>query len=159
MLDIIKNILKKTGTEEKKAAQEPAETELQIATCALLLEIAHADDEFSPEEEKHIEQLMQRHFDLSGETVQELKKISDTRRKESIDLWQFANTVKGNFTPKQKENLIEMIWSVIYIDNTLDQHEDYLAHKLAKLLGLDHGQLIDAKVKILRQASDDKSGR
>ena len=44
---------------------------------------------------------------------------------------------------------IEMIWQVAYADGRLDSHEDYLVHKLATLLRLDHKQLIEAKLKIL----------
>ncbi len=94
---------------------------------------------------------MKKNFNLPRETFYEIKEISDKRREDSIDLWQFANTIKENYSPEQKQKVIEMIWNVIYADGHLDQYEDYLAHKLAKLLGLNHKQLIDAKVKILRQ--------
>jgi hypothetical protein len=42
-----------------------------------------------------------------------------------------------------------MIWEIVYIDGKLDQYEDYLVHKLGKLLRLTHQQLINAKLKIL----------
>ena len=153
MLDLIKSVFKKTIPAKQDAPEQKGdpETELQIATCAVLLEIAHADDEFSPQEEQRIEELMKKNFNLPQETFHEIKEISDKRREDSIDLWQFTNTIKENYSPEQKQKVIEMIWSVIYADSHLDQYEDYLAHKLAKLLGLDHKQLIDAKVKILRQ--------
>jgi uncharacterized tellurite resistance protein B-like protein len=152
MRNLIKSILKKTAPNSRPASSQKgaSETELHIATCAVLLEIAHADDEFSPDEEQRIEELMQKHFNLPAETVQEIKEVSEKRRKHSIDLWQFTNTIKENYSPEQKEKVIEMIWSVIYADSNLDMHEDYLAHKLAKLLGLAHKQLIAAKVKILK---------
>jgi uncharacterized tellurite resistance protein B-like protein len=150
--DLIKSIFKKTTPpkQDTSAKKRVTEDELHIATCAILLEIAHADEEFSEEEERRIVDLMQKNFNLPHETVHKLKEISEKKRKESIDLWQFTSTIKDNYSTEQKEQVIEMIWSIIYADGTLDKYEDYLAHKLAKLLGLDHKQLIDAKVKILR---------
>ncbi len=44
-----------------------------------------------------------------------------------------------------------MLWAVIYADDSLNAHEDYLVHKLATVLNIDQGKLIDAKLKILGQ--------
>lgn len=43
---------------------------------------------------------------------------------------------------------IETIWRIACTDRELDKHEDYLVHKLAKLLRLSHKQLIEAKLKV-----------
>ncbi len=149
MLDLIKTVFKKTIRKNQDAFSQKGDTEaeLQIATCAVLLEIANADDEFSPEEEQRIEELMKSHFNLPIETFHEIKAISEKRRNESIDLWHFTNTIKENYTPEQKKMVIEMIWGVIYADKKLDAYEDYMIHKLATLLGVNHKQLIDAKLK------------
>ena len=160
MLDLIKSILKKASTENRNesASEGVTEKELHIATCAVLLEVAHADDEFSGEEEKRIVDLMEKNFNLSPDIVNEIKEISSLKREESIDLWQFAKIIRDNYSVDEKEKIIEMIWGVIYADGHLDQYEDHLAHKLATLLGLNHRQLIDAKVKVVRQTeSRDKT--
>ena len=77
MLNIFKELLKKGESASDRAKGHSPEKELQVATCALLLEMAHADDEFAPEEEKQIEDLMRSHFDLSQETFNEIKELSD----------------------------------------------------------------------------------
>ncbi len=154
MRDLFRSILKKTipAGENRTDAAGSGEQELHVATCAVLLEIAHADDEFSAEEEQRIVDLMQKQFQLPEAALHEIKEMSEKKRSESIDLWQFTNTIKEHFSPEQKERVIEMIWHVIYADGNLDQYEDYLVHKLAKLLGLNHKQMIDAKVRVLKQA-------
>src|SRR5690606_16761152 len=47
--------------------------------------------------------------------------------------------------------ILREVWRVIYADGTLDGHEDYLVHKLAKLLNLNHPMLIEAKMAVLRE--------
>ena len=47
-----------------------------------------------------------------------------------------------------------MVWKIAYADGRLDKHEDYLVHKLAKLLRLTHNQLIDAKLKIIHSSAE-----
>jgi len=150
MLKIFKELLKK-GKSASDGEELSPEKELQAATCALLLEMAHVDDEFAPEEEKQIENLMRSHFDLSQETFNEIKDLSDKQRAESIDLWHFAKIIKDNYSVAEKEKVIEMIWTVVYADDNLDDHEDYLVHQLAKILNLEHKQLIDAKVNVLKR--------
>ncbi len=101
---IFKAILKampKTGATDT-GRNTSADRELQIATCALLLDIAHADNEFTPEEEQRIEQLMRAHFTLSEEAFHEIKKLSEKKLKGSIDLWQFAKTIKEQYSYQQK---------------------------------------------------------
>jgi len=142
--------LREPGAADSGRSGSP-ERELQIATCALLLEIAHADNEFSPAEERKIEQLMREHFTLTEEAFTEIAKLSEKKRKGSIDLWHFAKTIKEQYSYRQKEKIIEMLWAVIYTDDVLDAHEDYLVHKLATVLNLNHRELIDAKMRVLGQ--------
>lgn len=153
MVGVIKSFFQKEMAMESKVQSKDTAhiSKLQVATCALLLEMAQADNEFSTEEKKHILETMEEHFSLSRKAADELIELSEKERKESIDLWQFAQLIRNNYSVEQKIEVMEIIWKVIYVDGTLDKHEDYLVHKLAKLLGLDHKQLIDAKIKILRE--------
>ena len=71
-----------------------------------------------------------------------------------MDYWQFARLINENYTMDEKVALIEMLWRIVYLDGNLDKHEDYLMHKLSRLLRLHHKQLIDAKKKVLHGLSD-----
>lgn len=131
-----------------QAAPDEAER-LRIATCVILLETARIDEEFSAEEKDHILQTLVRRFSLSEDDAHELMEASSESRRESVDLWSFTHQVNEACGTEEKVHIIEEVWRVIYADGTLDGHEDYLVHKLAKLLNLTHPQLIQAKVKVL----------
>lgn len=152
MLDMFKSIIEKVKAKPADAPRVDSELELQIATCALLLEMAHADDDCTPDEEEHIAGMMQRRFGISRETFEDVRLLADQRRREQIDLWGFTSILKQHFTHAQKMQVMEMLWSVIYADDRLADYEDYLVHKLAKLLDIDHGDMIAAKVKVLEAA-------
>ena len=149
MIDIFKSVVKKMKGAENASAPADEALEVQIATCALLLETAYADDECTAVEQEHIARLMQQRFGLSREAFDEVRAISERRRRDEIDLWGFAATIKKSFSAAQKTQLMEMLWSVIYADDRLADDEDHLAHSLAKLLGLDHRDMIEAKVRVL----------
>ncbi len=151
MIEMFKSIIKtmKAKPVDSAVSKTDEELELQIATCALLLEMAHADDDFTLDEEVRISEMVQQRFGLSAEAFEELKELSEQRRREQIDLWGFTSTIKKNFSAGQKIQVMEMLWTVIYADETLADYEDHLIHTLAKLLDIDHRDMINAKVKVL----------
>lgn len=140
--------------EGTQPSAEESEERLRIATCVLLLEVARVDEEFSDEERQHIIETLSRRFSLSESEAQELVDAASASRKESVDLWSFTRQINEACSVEEKEHVIEEVWRVIYADGTLDAHEDWLAHKLAKLLNLTHPQLIRAKVKVLDESRD-----
>ena len=133
-----------SGNQEKKNSHDT-----RIAACALFLEMASIDGEFSDIERDNILSILKKEYQLSDEYAVLLLEASKNELKQSIDLWQFTNLINQNYSKEEKIDIIEMIWNIVYADGKLNQHEDYLIHKLANLLRLTHKQLIDAKLKIL----------
>jgi uncharacterized tellurite resistance protein B-like protein len=123
--------------------------DIRVATCALFLEMANIDGEFDEKERGSIMKILAKEYDLSGEDAAELTRAADDERKGKIDLWQYTNLINRNYSDDEKIRVVEMLWRVVYSDGRMDAHEDYLVHKLAKLLRLNHDQLIDAKLKVL----------
>ena len=136
-----------TGAPQKK--EEDVSARIQLATCVLLLEIAYSDDDFSDEERDRIVDILKEDFQLSEDYAAELIELANEERKKSVDMWQFTNVIDNNYSPEEKERVIETLWKVVYADKRLDHYEDHLIHRLAKLLNLDHKQLIDAKKRVL----------
>jgi uncharacterized tellurite resistance protein B-like protein len=126
---------------------------LRVATCALLLEMAHADDEFSAEEQELIHRQIREHFQLSPAETAELLALADRERRESTDLYQFTRLIHESFDRSQKLAMLEQLWRVVYSDGSLEAHEDALMHKLSHLLGLRHEELIALKLKVKQEGS------
>jgi uncharacterized tellurite resistance protein B-like protein len=122
---------------------------VQIATCALLLEVAHSDGHYQVVEAKIVHDLLAEKFNLSAAAVSELVDYSHQQREESLDLFQFAREINAHFSREEKLDVMEGIWRIIYADGLLDKFEDALARQLAALLRLDHKEVIDLKVKVL----------
>lgn len=150
MVSFLKRLI---AADQRQAAEEISHIDIQarlrIATCAIMVEIANSDDEFTDGERTRIVEILSLKFDLSDDEAHELIEIAQERIKESIDIWGFTKTLNKIFTEDQKIRVLEAIWTVIYADGQLSQHEDSLVHKLSYLLGLKHKQLIDAKLKVL----------
>lgn len=123
--------------------------DLPVATCVVLLEIALADDEFTPEERSHISNTLESRFGLSHTDATELIEVAKKRRDESRDIWHFTSIINNHCSHEEKMSIIDEVWHVVFADGSMDGHENYLAHQMAKLFNLTHGQLIDSKVRVL----------
>lgn len=126
---------------------------LQVATCALLLEVAHADQDFSEDEEKVIAKMMGTRFGMDADQTTELLHVADEERKKSGDLYQFARLINDGFSHPRKLAVLELLWQVVYSDGVLEAHEDALMHKLGTLLGVRHEELMALKLKVKRSGS------
>jgi uncharacterized tellurite resistance protein B-like protein len=136
-------------------AEEKGNGKLQIATCALLLEMAYADHSLNPGEEELLRAHLQRHFHLDAEALESL--IADARqaRRESADLFQFAREINAVCNLEEKLAIMETLWRIVYADGVLDKYEDALARQLATLLRLSPRQAIDLKLKVLDETRRD----
>ncbi len=154
MIRYLKEIFKLPGETTESLG---VDKKVQIATCALLIEMANADDNFTEEERKKIISAMQKTFDLSREYVDELIELSEERVKKSIDIYGFATTINENFSKDEKFELLKNLWRLIYTDETLDMNEDHLIKKIGNTLNMEHSDVIGAKllVKEENQESDE----
>lgn len=147
MIDLMKKMLGIQPEGNRPVDEKPPQHRLHIATCALLMEIAHIDGTFSEDESRRIVSALKDGYGLEDSEIEEIMHTADQEVKKSIDLWRFTSLINQNYSADEKIRIVEMIWKVIYADGSLDKYEDYLAHNLADLLYLDHSQLIEAKLK------------
>ena len=137
--------LQHADMDERRAASDGQEARARLAACALLLELAHADAEFSDDERAHVEGVLERHFALDGDAVRELIALAEHERRRSIDHFQFTRLVAEHYDLGQKLLLAEAMWGVILADGTIAAHEAYLVRKLANLLDVEPGYLTAAR--------------
>lgn len=139
----------------KNLAGDPVEEEscqfdrVQIATCVILLEVAHYDFEFSSIEKETTKAILKNEFSIPEEIIEDLMKVAEERREDKVDLWEFTNVINQNFSKEEKLKIMEAAWKIIYSDEKLDKYEDHYVHVLADLLRLRHSDLIDAKLSVL----------
>ena len=124
---------------------------LQIATCAILMEIAGADDNFTDDERTMIIETLKQEYSLSKAEIEELMVQTKNEIDMSVDVWSFAHIIDENLSEPEKIKIMEAIWEIIYSDGQLSAYEDVFVHKLYFLLGLTHDQMIDTKMRVLDQ--------
>ena len=147
MIKYLKELFGLPGDEYKSGEgfKVNEEKKLQVATCALLIEMAKADNEFTDDERMKIISVMHKTFNLDKEYVDELIELSEERIKESISIYEFTTTINQNFSKDEKYELLKNLWRLIYVDETLNMHEDHLIKKIGNTLNMEHRDVIAAK--------------
>jgi uncharacterized tellurite resistance protein B-like protein len=146
MLDALRALLSGQPPAATPAAGKTPEVDpIHLAACALLLEVAWADDEFSASERAHLESVLARHFNLTPEEGARLMAVADEARRSSVDHYRFTSVLKKSYDTGQKMVMAEVIWGLALADGEIAEHEFYLTRKIANLLDLEPGYLSAAK--------------
>ena len=147
MIDIIKQFF--GNNHQADQGDVSSGHDLQVATCALFLEIGRIDEKFTPAELDAVLSILKEKYGLSQEHADALIQEADRALENSVDYWQFANLINRNYSVEERIGIVETLWRIVFVDGKMDSYEHYLMNKLGKLLRLTHEQLIDAKMRVL----------
>jgi len=149
MLDQIRSFFQSAMSPPADAEPGDRQHDIRLAACALLLELAWADDEFTDDERQHLESAIRRQYGLAPADAEELIAVAEAARAEATDLWQFTRLIKEHYSLGQKMVLAEIMWGLVYSDGDLAAREDYLVRKICSLLDLEPGYLSEARKRVV----------
>lgn len=145
MLNYLKDLfISKTDEEE----EEKKTHSLEIAACALLMEIANADENFSEEERIKIIDLMKTKFNLSEEEALNIISISEEEIEKSVSIYEFTNILNNQLNSDEKYSILKHLWRIAYADGNLDAYEDHYIKKISNNLHIYNQERIAAKLEV-----------
>jgi uncharacterized tellurite resistance protein B-like protein len=163
MLELIKKLLLTDKPESKilngdktTFSQSDEEKKLHVATCALFVEIAKADSEFTSEEKNKIISIMKEAFKLEDYYVNELLELAEQEVYESVSIYEFTSIINQHFSEKEKFELLKDLWRLIYVDDQLHKYEDVLIKRIGGTLNLEHQKIIGAKLLVKEEIERSK---
>ncbi|MBX2809449.1 MAG: TerB family tellurite resistance protein [Cellvibrionaceae bacterium] len=149
----------KTLIDRLFGAHQPTDTQaalsqqqLQLASAALLIEVATIDQHFDDSELQHLQQLLVSECKLTDEAVGTLIAEARQASAKSASLYEFTRKINDHCQDAQKRQLMKNLWGVAYADGTLDKYEEHIIRRIADLLHIRHADFIRAK-----QQARDKS--
>ena len=153
MFEYLKKILLPENIQQtsNSATSSSSITKYQVATAALLIEIAKADGDFTDDERNRIIELMKSEFNLNDELVGELLELSEQKVSDSISVYEFSTIINETFNREEKIELMKNLWRVIYEDGKLDSHEDRLIKIIGSTLNLQHKDVIGTKLFVKQE--------
>ncbi|MBI2213742.1 MAG: TerB family tellurite resistance protein [Acidobacteria bacterium] len=132
-----------------------------IATAGVLLELAHADQHFSEREQAQLLETMTATFGLTSEQAARILDKANEARGTTIDHWAFTSRIRESTDRDTRIEIVKAMWRLVFADGRLHDYEEYLVRKLSDLLGVQHHEMIEAKVtvrKAIGQGPEAKAG-
>jgi len=122
---------------------------LQIACAVLLIEVMRADGQLEQSEQVQVTNLLQQHFDLSTNEVNELISSATLFTEQATDFYQFTSKINQNYTIEEKIKIVEMLWLVANADGKIAAIEQHIIRKIADLLNLRHNEYLKSKLNVV----------
>ena len=148
MLDKIKQFFHQAAPNE---SETDTQTQIRLATAALLIEIAIIDHKIDVTELKSMEQILQSTLSLSKDDTEKLIQLAREARDEATSVYEFTQHINDNFNHDQKFQLVQEMWQVAFADGNLDKYEEYMIRKICDLIHVSHSEYIRAKLSIKNQ--------
>lgn len=121
----------------------------ELATAALLLELARADFSESAAEVAAIRHLLQQRFGLAEEALDKLIADAARRADRAVSLHEFTHRLSRELPETDKLAIVEMLWRVSHADGRIDKHEEQLIQRIAGLLHISDRDRVRLKLKVV----------
>ncbi len=134
------NLNRKSGSPEVKVDDDI--NSVEMAASVLLIEMARADFEQDNLENEMIIELLKEYFLLDHEDAHDLFHEAEKIADNSVSLHEFTRTLHETLNEEAKNEIIEMLWRLALVDDSLDRYEDYLVRKIADLLYVSNSSVL-----------------
>jgi uncharacterized tellurite resistance protein B-like protein len=142
---LIKRILSFFEEVSNQDNQSSNSHSIELASLALLIEVAKSDHDISTVELDEIIQLSIKTFGISQSDQEALISQAKEVAKSSTSLYEYTSVINEHYSATQKFQLILAMWQVAYADTKIDRYEEHLIRKIADLIYVPHVQFIEAK--------------
>ena len=121
----------------------------ELASAALLVEVARADFEITPEELARLIGLLAKTFNLDQEAVDLVAQQAQDQVENAVSLHDFTRVINEQCSPEERNELIGLMWEVAVADGDISKFEDHLIRRVADLLYVSHQEFIRLKHQAL----------
>lgn len=122
---------------------------VELATAALLIELARSDFSAATTELDAIRQLLQKRFSLGADAVEKLLAEAGRRTDDAVSLHEFTHRLNTELPEHEKLGIVEMLWRVSHADGHIDKHEEQLIQRIAGLLHISDRDRVRLKLKVV----------
>ena len=144
---MIKSLTAWFNSEVNDNPKDASDHPLELATAALMMEVARADFDRSSEEIDLILQQLAGRLHLSSSEISNLVALAEETSEEAHDLYSFTRILSDAFTYGEKKKLVVDLWEIALADTNIDPQEDHIIRRIAGLLSVDHSDLMHARAQ------------
>jgi uncharacterized tellurite resistance protein B-like protein len=134
------------------------DTGFRLAATALLIHVISLDGKPSENEKRKLHSLIERYFELDRGTADRLIASATEVEGEAVDLYHFTSVIMRSVDEEGRRRIVEMMWELVYADNTVTEFEDNVLWRAADLLGISSRDRIELKHRVAAKRSAGGAG-
>ena len=121
-----------------------------ILIIALLVHAAKIDENYSDDEKEIIKKIIMQLNEVNLNESEKLLKLAEAKEWEANQIIEFTREIK-KYSIEFRLKIIEIIWKIVYSDNTIDKYESNLIRRICGLLYISdkNSGLIKEKIQSL----------
>lgn len=144
---MIKKLYKIISQREQAADAVDEDRALQLATAALLMEVASADYEISASERDTVRRLVEENYGVTADEAAEIAARAEQDSNHVTSLYPFTRMIMDECSMEDRVEIVNMLWQVTAADGIIDAHETHLVRKIAELLYVPHSEFIRTRLQ------------
>ena len=135
----------------KKQKKESSNNK-NILVTALLIHAAKIDENYTEIEKKIITKAIINLNEISPDEAEEILKLAEKKEEESNQIVEFTREIK-QYPMEFRLKIIEIIWKIVYSDDTSDIYESNLIRRICGLLYIPdkYNGIIKTKVQNIKK--------
>ncbi len=132
---------------KSEAPQESADTRLELAFAALLVEAARIDEDYSDAERAIIDGALKKRFGLADAEASALRDRAESEQEDASDIHRFTKIAKA-MSREEKLELVEELWEIALSDGSRDPYEETLIRQICGLIYVDDQESGAARARV-----------
>ena len=151
MLDRLQAFFQSVMQDRPKSVFAPDDP--RIAVAALCLQVMEADGVVRDSERTKLREILKQQYDLNGTELDDLIAAGQSAESEAVDYYRFTTELKRQLNEEQRQQLVGLLWDIVYADGTRSEMEDHAIWRVADLLGVSGRERI-----VQRQEAAERAG-
>lgn len=151
MLDRLQAFFQSVMQDRPKSVFAPDDP--RIAVAALCLQVMEADGVVRDSERTKLREILKQQYNLDGTELDDLIAAGQSAESEAVDYYRFTTELKRQLNEEQRQQLVGLLWDIVYADGTRSEMEDHAIWRVADLLGVSGRERI-----VQRQEAAERAG-
>lgn len=140
------NSKNKASQRRKSSSNRKSESdELKLAAATLMFEVVRSDGRIDKTELIAMGEVLRQQFKFSEEDIATMIELAKSTSDDATSLQGFTREICENWGNAKRMSLVEHLWVIALADKNIDAHERHTVRKVAALLYLNEGQIVQAK--------------
>ncbi|MFN3634753.1 MAG: TerB family tellurite resistance protein [Rhizobium rhizophilum] len=151
MLDRLQTFFQSVMQDRPKAVFAPDDP--RIAVAALCLQVMEADGVVRDAEREKLREILKDQYGLDEANLDALIAAGQDAENQAVDYYRFTTELKRQLDEEQRQQLVGLLWDIVYADGTRSEMEDHAIWRVADLLGVSGRERV-----VQRQEAAERAG-